>query len=776
VRAVLIRILLLCLMPVSNIFAEKLEYNFYLDSIKVENESYFFSYQSLKTITINDKLTLPVKTIYLETTKLPTNPHTEFQSKNTVLIESLPDGLAIFDNTPTGVIDVKPLSKNKTDNVSSPLFDLQRTIIEKKIYLILSLLPITIDSSNNLIFHQTITVDLIDIDIIEDNLNLSNLAKNPVRPTFGGVTQKNTGETCGRPLGNRYVIITTADLKNTFETLSKFRTAVGISADIALVDSIGSYYSGLDRQEKIRNYLKDFYQAGGEYVLLGGDNTIVPARYVYYYNTGTVPSDPYYLMPSDLYYADLSGDWNSDGDEIWGEPTDDTPDLIPELIVGRLPVQTPERAQNYIDKLIQYFVNPGNGDYGYLTRSFFFSSDQMRDNPGNGQHGVIAGEIPDNFLIDTISGVEASSGDDPSPSNDNGRLSIDNLSEGFGLVHIIAHGRTDGFVVKSAEYMDGSTSFILTGPGNGNHGSIADLEKNSKTSLYYSLSCNSGGYDLDSIDGAASNWSFAERLITADSSGAIGYIANARWGWVYASYYLQQSFTKHLFAEAEGSPPRAMYLSWLEYPYYRDLIYGQNYFGDPALSIYREVPTELEITLSPAENNLTINITGANEIINNATITIMQDGELIETGQTDNNGAYSINSELDAISSYQISAFRENYTVAQEIYVPLLVLDIDEENKLLPDRFYLEQNYPNPFNPTTTISFSLDKRSDVHLEIINILGRTVKAYSLSSVSTGEHSLNWDGLDNDGQEVPSGVYLYRLTAGDNRQSRKMILMK
>lgn len=94
----------------------------------------------------------------------------------------------------------------------------------------------------------------------------------------------------------------------------------------------------------------------------------------------------------------------------------------------------------------------------------------------------------------------------------------------------------------------------------------------------------------------------------------------------------------------------------------------------------------------------------------------------------------------------------------------------------LPDRIALFQNYPNPFNPSTTIEFALPNESQTIIEIYNVLGARVKILTGDHFEAGYHTAIWDGTNDAGNEVSSGVYYYRLTAGDYRVSRKMMLLR
>ncbi|MCK6618904.1 MAG: T9SS type A sorting domain-containing protein [Calditrichaceae bacterium] len=93
-----------------------------------------------------------------------------------------------------------------------------------------------------------------------------------------------------------------------------------------------------------------------------------------------------------------------------------------------------------------------------------------------------------------------------------------------------------------------------------------------------------------------------------------------------------------------------------------------------------------------------------------------------------------------------------------------------------PDVFELSQNYPNPFNPVTHIQFSLAGKVKVKLEVFNVLGQRVKTLVDSDLAPGKHEVAWDGRNDAGARVGSGLYFYRLKAGDYVKSRKMILIK
>ncbi|MFH1373233.1 MAG: T9SS type A sorting domain-containing protein [bacterium] len=105
---------------------------------------------------------------------------------------------------------------------------------------------------------------------------------------------------------------------------------------------------------------------------------------------------------------------------------------------------------------------------------------------------------------------------------------------------------------------------------------------------------------------------------------------------------------------------------------------------------------------------------------------------------------------------------------------PTPVEDCETANQ--PASFELSQNYPNPFNPSTTIEFTLPERSFVNLCVYNIVGQKVAVLLSENLSAGYKRVTWDGKDQHGTDIATGVYLYKLSAGEYTESRKMLLIR
>ncbi len=148
----------------------------------------------------------------------------------------------------------------------------------------------------------------------------------------------------------RYLLITGEALKDSFQPLVDHRVAQGLDGILITIEEIAASgeYSGIDIQAKIRDCIQRHYDPNRSmYLVLGGDEHIVPVRYCQTEDE---------TVPVDLYYADMDGTlWDADGDGIYGEIGDiGLAELTPELCFGRIPVDTPEEVEAYYSKMIRY--------------------------------------------------------------------------------------------------------------------------------------------------------------------------------------------------------------------------------------------------------------------------------------------------------------------------------------------------------------------------------------------------------------------------------------
>jgi hypothetical protein len=95
---------------------------------------------------------------------------------------------------------------------------------------------------------------------------------------------------------------------------------------------------------------------------------------------------------------------------------------------------------------------------------------------------------------------------------------------------------------------------------------------------------------------------------------------------------------------------------------------------------------------------------------------------------------------------------------------------------VIPKSYYLSQNYPNPFNPATTIQYGVPELAKASIVIYNILGQKIRTYDLGQVQPGRYQMVWDGRNNAGRTVASGVYIYRFESQKYMRALKMLFLK
>jgi hypothetical protein len=160
---------------------------------------------------------------------------------------------------------------------------------------------------------------------------------------------------------------------------------------------------------------------------------------------------------------------------------------------------------------------------------------------------------------------------------------------------------------------------------------------------------------------------------------------------------------------------------------------------------------------------------GAFTKINSALITgtIYTDSSMIDSGLY----WYYVTSTYSDSTLWQVESFISNKDWGHRGSVGAI-----DNGTLIPQEFFLAQNYPNPFNPTTTISYGLPKSTHVKLDIFNIIGQKTVSLIDGDQEAGVKKVIWNGRDQNGQQVASGMYFYRLRTGDKEIVRKMSLIK
>jgi len=328
-----------------------------------------------------------------------------------------------------------------------------------------------------------------------------------------------------------YLIITSQALSNAFAALLAQRAGHGLSTAIMTTEAITAGYPGLDTQQKIRNCITNFvYNRGTLYVVLGGDDTVVPDRDCYI----TGPELEAH-MPTDLYYSGLDGTWNADGDSTYGE-TNDGADMAPDVMVGRIPVRTAQQATDYISKVIAFESNRPAALLdkmlliGTETWDTYTGTSRPTDVLSDGHAEFRAANHPSvsdaeiwarrmyrdgvtqywraatlACFFDTLSSWDTTTAGDHAQTAANIQAK---LNLGWGQVFFSDHGYESGWGLESGDYTTTEASTL-----------------NNRVVLVYTDACLTGHFD------GSPEPCFSEGFLRNANNGTLVYIGCSRYGW-----------------------------------------------------------------------------------------------------------------------------------------------------------------------------------------------------------------------------------------------------
>jgi len=364
----------------------------------------------------------------------------------------------------------------------------------------------------------------------------------------------------------KYVIITPSNFVSAAQPLAEWKSAKGIDARVFSLEDIVSDYTGDDDAEKMKNFISDCYSTWGtEWVLLAGDVGYVPTQYLHC-------DDGYGDVPSDYYFADLTGDWDLDNDQVYGEVSDDDVDWAAEVFVGRLPARTSGQLTVMVDKIIAYEQNAPTGDWrNRMLLCGAYSNYEDENGYDKTDEAKLKEQIRTDLLPASISYTRLyeAAGSDPTDYTYDYALTSSNveaeLAKGYIYVNFAGHGNYNGIyrkiwnddgngIPESGEFS--SPAFVSQSTVLSNEGML---------SLIYGDACNSAEIDATT--------SFGEYLVKSSSGGAIGYIGATRISWYSVGWNLGYGYNQELdyrfweeFLNDPGNcPGEALYMSKLWY-------------------------------------------------------------------------------------------------------------------------------------------------------------------------------------------------------------------
>ena len=418
------------------------------------------------------------------------------------------------------------------------------------------------------------------------------------KPTI--VEENQIGGAAPYPVGPA-IIIAPLQFHSAFQPYADWMTDQGIKTYLITPQTIYQYFPGVDNAEKVRNYIKYCYEnAGGTYFILGGDDYFLPVRYAYPrdWNPGEY-IDISDSIPCDMYFSDLSGNWDADGDGVWGELTHDQADRYPEVFVGRIPAYNTNEVVNWVDKALNYEISPGFEPNNLITALWIYNWEVGK--------GFAYQHMPSH-----ISHIDC--------EDQWANYTLSELNVGYGLVTTDCHGDIGCF---ASRWLTNEHAFIRNYyPSSGQWNAGLNLLTNqNKNYICYSIACWNGAYDscahTDPYYPHGSDTCIADAFVDAYSfKGACAYLGNTRpgiinyGGWSGPSFLLQANFYENIFelnhipnndnalsrlGVAEALSKNLWDINWFDWQC-RHVCYAHNLFGSPYIEGWTNIPHNLNVS------------------------------------------------------------------------------------------------------------------------------------------------------------------------------------
>ncbi|MEA2095624.1 MAG: C25 family cysteine peptidase, partial [Candidatus Cloacimonadota bacterium] len=380
-----------------------------------------------------------------------------------------------------------------------------------------------------------------------------------------------------RSMDIKYLLITPESFADEYETLLDFRKIQGVETYIETVENVEQNYQGVDLQEKIRNCIILMYEEHSiSFATLGADTDIIPSRTVFAFDCEYGSHDDENEIRADMYYSCLNGDWDADGDEIYGEEEDEV-DFFPEVFVGRISANTEDEVTDYISRLIAY----EKGEYDDYTKAGGFSMELWEGSDSEVcQQYIYEHYFPDFYDITLLY-------DDENTMENAYALLNQNMN-------IVQHTGHAGYTALSLENGSIRTTNL-------------DNLENEYGGIFYSIGCWSAALDYGSI---------GEALVMMEEKGQLAYIGNSRYGWGAPaasgfgfSEFFQKEFFKQIFWHDISIISETNALQKLPFiPYfggtsvYKWVAYQLNEVGDSYFNLINENPEELDYNIEISDD------------------------------------------------------------------------------------------------------------------------------------------------------------------------------
>ena len=439
--------------------------------------------------------------------------------------------------------------------------------------------------------------------------------------------------------GYDMLIITGSEYVDDYDTYRAYYNSIGLRNEIVTTESIYSSTSGNDNQDKIRNFIINEYTNNGiMMVVLGGDVDIVPYRGLYCYVTSGGGDQESNNLPADLYFSGLDGNWNSNGNDRYGEPGED--DLLPEIGISRMSFQNSTDLANMINKTLSYQQNPVLGEF----HKVILAGEHLYDNPtsnGSDYLELLIGTHDDNGYTTTCYPTDYDFTKlYEEEGNWSGSLLRQAINEGTSYVHHDGHANS-GYVAG----WYGIDNADFSGANGTTH----------NYTFFHSQGCDCGAFDQNCI---------LERMVKIENF-AVAVIGNSRYGWFNEGQtegpgcHLEREMTDAQWFDRIGllscahADGKCMTAPWVTAPgqweegALRWNFYDMNVLGDGAVNVWLDEPftpvVECPTQVVIGSPSMEVTITDENGLPqkNFRCLAFMED-QVIAMGVTDENGVVNL--------------------------------------------------------------------------------------------------------------------------------------
>lgn len=542
-----------------------------------------------------------------------------------------------------------------------------------------------------------------------------------------------------------YVVITERRLQGPFMRLVEARNHSGLRAAVVTIEQIeADHPAGGDLAERIRMFLQDAHaNRGTQWVLLGGDASVVPMRRARLWSALIPPFD----LPTDQYYACLDGTWNADGDGYWGEGPGpggpgDAPDLFPELYVGRAPVRTASEVVDFVQRTLDY----ENGLASMSPRSALLAADVI----GDLVDGALSTTEPLRPLLEADPGrailrLYENAAAWPGSQQETRATLLAALDDGPDLAVIVGSG-APGIVVAGQEPADYVISDDLLALANATRRPI----------VYVLSACTT------SPDGPLSIGAAFMRARRGGAAAVLGSTDNQFVG--IGSQFTQRFFEEALAPDMPIGPALARAITATHMSAASDAFrlttQGYVIFGDPALRID---PADAAAALADLRRTGTVwralPAGAAGAALADAATTPFRTARVEAIpGAT--------------LAVVGLAASRESGAPARAAAGATPAADA------APVRASLDVLAAAGARTQATVRFELPHDAlgaRYELAVFDLLGRRVRALAEAPAGTMRREVAWDLRSDAGAAVPGGVYFVRLRFGERALTRRIAVL-